>query len=431
MKKKERTSYIFQKKSLLILLFLFYINDVDYSSLTLRSFGFSFDPTCNFKVIIKSKKDHIHKYVVHIFSSLNGVNLESLDVMGNVNIIKVRNVKNVEVYYPSSSLNIYFDESTFLAEGQIEGKYISYRLNKDKSSTFKDELLTYLEAENVNSSSPSFKLWLLRLYTSKIHVDLVMGAGINCDYGAKDWKGLIDDLNFEFYKGNKETISEIKHYVGQELFVTGKVLNSGGFDTYKSLDKELYLFKEAKSFSDSSSTLYKCVDYIEKHKGTSVITYNYDTNLEYLLKKRGLRYCTVYDDGSFITNDSIVDIYHVHGLLPYEKYDEDRFRDSLIFNESEYFYLYNNPYSWNISKQLHDFKFNECIFIGISLTDPNMKRLLELASNYFKFNFIFMKREKGFSEKTFIDVTNYFFTYDLITIWIDEYEEIGSYLEMI
>ncbi|MDD7548982.1 MAG: hypothetical protein SPK92_04130, partial [Bacilli bacterium] len=75
--------------------------------------------------------------------------------------------------------------------------------------------------------------------------------------------------------------------------------------------------------------------------------------------------------------------------------------------------------------------FNECIFIGISLTDPNMKRLLELASNYFKFNFIFMKREKGFSEKTFIDVTNYFFTYDLITIWIDEYEEIGSYLEMI
>ena len=113
------------------------------------------------------------------------------------------------------------------------------------------------------------------------------------------------------------------------------------------------------------------------------------------------------------------------------KYDEDRFRDSLIFNESEYFYLYNNPYSWNISKQLHDFKFNECIFIGISLTDPNMKRLLELASNYFKFNFIFMKREKGFSEKTFIDVTNYFFTYDLITIWIDEYEEIGSYLEMI
>ena len=126
MKKKERTSYIFQKKSLLILLFLFYINDVDYSSLTLRSFGFSFDPTCNFKVIIKSKKDHIHKYVVHIFSSLNGVNLESLDVMGNVNIIKVRNVKNVEVYYPSSSLNIYFDESTFLAEGYIEGKYISY-----------------------------------------------------------------------------------------------------------------------------------------------------------------------------------------------------------------------------------------------------------------------------------------------------------------
>ena len=240
---------------------------------------------------------------------------------------------------------------------------------------------------------------------------------------------MIDDLNFEFYKGNKETISEIKHYVGQELFVTGKVLNSGGFDTYKSLDKELYLFKEAKSFSDSSSTLYKCVDYIEKHKGTSVITYNYDTNLEYLCKKRGVRYNTVYDDNSFISKEAIVSIFHVHGLLPFEKYNESKFTDSLIFNESEYFYLYNNPYSWNISKQLHDFTFNNCIFIGISMTDPNMKRLLELSRNYLKFNFIFLKREKGMDSKTYRDVTNYLFTYDLITIWIDDYKEIGAYLE--
>ena len=146
------------------------------------------------------------------------------------------------------------------------------------------------------------------------------------------------------------------------------------------------------------------------------------------MKKRGIRYTVVYDDNSFVDKQAKVDIYHVHGLLPYDKFGEKKYTDSLIFNESEYYYLYNNPYSWNISKQLHDFKFNACLFIGISLTDPDMKRLLELASNYLKFNFIFLKREKDYSETVYKDLTSYFFTFDLIVIWIDDYNEIGEFL---
>ncbi|MGN1278772.1 MAG: SIR2 family protein, partial [Candidatus Onthovivens sp.] len=200
---------------------------------------------------------------------------------------------------------------------------------------------------------------------------------------------------------------------------------------YKSLNKELYLFDEAKSFNDLNSTLYKCVDYLEKHPYTNVITYNYDTNLEYLLKKRGIKYTSVYDENSFVNKEALTTIFHVHGLLPYDKYKESKYINSLIFNESEYFYLYNNPYSWNISKQMHDFTFNTCLFIGVSLTDPNMKRLLEASANPLKFNFIFMKKEEGFKESTYRSVTNYFFSYDLITIWIDKYEEIGLWLSLI
>ena len=108
-----------------------------------------------------------------------------------------------------------------------------------------------------------------------------------------------------------------------------------------------------------------------------------------------------------------------------------KYLDSLVFNESEYFNLYNNPYSWNISKQMHDFTFRTCLFIGVSLTDPNMKRLLEVSINPLKFNFIFMKKENGYNENTYRTVTNYFFSYDLITIWIDNYDEIGKWLELI
>lgn len=436
MKKIERDKYIFNKKCLLILLYLYYINDVSYESIIFRSFGFHFDPTCNFKVIVQSKKEHIHKYVVHIFESLKGVNLEDLDVMGNVNIVKVKSLDNFDeedFYVPNTSLNVYFDESTFFAHGYIEGKFFKYKLKQSDTSIYKDELLHYLnkDKEHRNESGEDFIFWLLKLYTHALNVDLVLGAGINCEYGAKDRKGLISSLNREFYKDDDRLIEESKHYVGDELFVSSKILKTNGFDVYKSLNAELYLFKEAKSFNDPSSTLYHCVDYITRHPGTNVITYNYDTNLEYLLKKRSLLYCTVYDENSFVTKNAVCSIYHVHGLLPFDKYDESKFTDSLIFNESEYYYLYNNPYSWNIAKQVHDFTFNTCIFIGISLTDPNMKRLLELSANYLKFNFIFLKKEDAYSPNTFRDLTNYYFTYDLIPLWIGDYSEIGSLLDRI
>ncbi len=434
MEKEKREDYIFQKKCLLILLYLYYITDVSYDCLTLRSFGFHFDPSCNFKVIVKSKKEHIHKYTVHFFSSEIGVNLNKLDIQGNVNICKVSSIKGHEFFEPEASLNVYFDGNDFLAEGYIEGQEINSSSLSDKGvscgsleSLYRFNSLS--QDDKKNGSATSFLLWLIRLFSNKLYVDLVMGAGINRDYGAKDWRGLLTALNTEFYQGDERKAEEIKHYVGKELFTSSMILKTSGFDTYKSLSKELYEFKEAKSFNDPDSTLYRCVDFLQAHVGTSVITYNYDTNLEYLLKKRDLRYCTIYDDNSFVSKDAVCYIYHVHGLLPYNSYDQAKFTDSLIFNESDYYYLYNNPYSWNIAKQLHDFKFNACFFIGISLTDPDMKRMLELASNYMKFNFIFLKKEDSFSQAAYKDLTAYFFTFDLLVIWVDSYEDIGQWLK--
>ena len=60
-----------------------------------------------------------------------------------------------------------------------------------------------------------------------------------------------------------------------------------------------------------------------------------------------------------------------------------------------------------------------------------MKRLLELSKNPLKFNFIFLKKEKDYKESVFKDLTNYYFTYDLIPIWVNEFNEIGDYLNRI
>jgi len=434
MEKIKREKYIFNKKCLLILIYLYYQNNIDYKNIIFRSFGFHFDPKCNFKVIIYDEKLEVYKNVVHIFYSLFKVNMIELDIMGNVNFFKVKNVKDLDPYNPSSSLNVYFDESNFLVKGYFKEKRIEYilkekNINKE-NNVFKDDLLYFL---NLNKyQDVSFTEYLLKLFTYRNEIDLVLGSGINSDYGAKDWKSLVKGLNERFYKDNVDRIEEITHYIGEELFVSSKVLKTSGFDTYKELNDELYLFKpDIDFFIDKKTTLYLISDFINKKDKLNVITYNYDTNLEYILKKRGILYNSTYDDYSFLNKEAKVNIFHVHGLLPYDKYNEDRFKDSIIFNESEYYYLYNNPYSWNISKQLHDFMFNTSLFIGLSLTDPNIKRLLELAHNHLKFNFIFVKKMSSFSELTFREVTNYFFQYDLITIWINDYKEIEKWLMII
>ena len=224
-------------------IYLFYINNIKYSDITFRSFGFSFDPTCNFKCIIKSKKNNIHKYVVHIYDSLKNIDYESIDMMGNINIFKVKNAKNNDFIKAKNGINIYFDESSFVTNGYIEGNEFVFSLLIDNKVIFKDELLYNLNRDSLTKKYNEFPfiLWILKFYHNKIKTTLVFGAGVNIDYGGYDWKSLISNLNNRYYENNISLMNEISHYVGNELFVKGKVLKTSGFDVYKELNKEIYL----------------------------------------------------------------------------------------------------------------------------------------------------------------------------------------------
>ena len=414
--------YLFKKRCLLLLLFFYYRAHVEHEYLLLRSFGFQFDPSCDYKVIIAKPGQETVKQAVHVFASLEECEL-SFQKGDNINFIRVNNFDSCP--YPKGGLHIYFDGLSYYARGEFLG--VAY----DEKRHLEREKSVLQQLSQIEVGPISFSLWLMKFYAHHLKVDLVMGAGINKDYGAKDWNELIQALSEESYLGNKTSLKQTKHYVGDDVFTSPSMFKTQGFDTYRSLGHELYEFETAKSFFDPDSTLYQCVEFISAHPGTTVITYNYDTNLEYLLKKRSLLYCSTYDDSSFAAKNSVATIFHVHGLLPYECYNQEKFTSSLVFNEEDYFYLYNNPYSWNVAKQLHDFKFHTCFFIGISLKDPDMKRILGLANNPLKFNFIFMKREKGYNEKVFADISTYFFGFDLLVIWVDEYSQIGENLAQI
>src|SRR5690606_21315200 len=73
-------------------------------------------------------------------------------------------------------------------------------------------------------------------------------------------------------------------------------------------------------------------------------------------------------------------IYHVHGFLPRDRSGYDGLEKStLVFSEEGYHELFTDPYHWSNLVQLNLLRETRVLMIGLSLTDPNLRRLLEIA----------------------------------------------------
>jgi len=95
------------------------------------------------------------------------------------------------------------------------------------------------------------------------------------------------------------------------------------------------------------------------------------------LEKNGSREIkTIYDTG-IQPEEGQLPIYHVHGFLPREGELDSKYKITL--SEELYHELYTDNYCWNNIIQINKFTNNTCLFIGTSLTDPNLRRLLDVA----------------------------------------------------
>ncbi len=121
----------------------------------------------------------------------------------------------------------------------------------------------------------------------------------------------------------------------------------------------------------------------------NICTFNFDDLLEEAFQIAGLEPDIATPNEAFASRDLRTRIFHPHGFLSrfYEAGDIET--ASIVFSEDDYNALYSDPYSWaNVSLLMLLSGFS-VLFIGLSLQDPNLRRLIDVS------------RARGFNQQHF------------------------------
>ena len=225
------------------------------------------------------------------------------------------------------------------------------------------------------------------------NVVLFLGAGASKDANIATWNDLISKLFVELInkvieKDNKRISRSESGKIVESLIkqrdssplLQARLLRRGLEADFEDLIRYI-LYKEAKNTSDLLKELAQlCVPNRGKVGIQAIVNYNFDDLVEKNLKNIRVKYHSIYAEGMVPNNDE-VGIYHVHGFIPQEKGDYKNLAKSLlVFSEEGYHKLLLEPYNWANITQLNYLINNCCVFIGLSMTDPNLRRLLEVAA---------------------------------------------------
>ena len=150
--------------------------------------------------------------------------------------------------------------------------------------------------------------------------------------------------------------------------------------------------------TEESNLINTLCQTIKSREVDSVITFNYDVLLEEGLERIKLKTTSISEKNIQIKDH--VPIYHVHGIIPRVlKLDEQSHSLSYItpvLTEHDYHELYGDIYSWSNILTLNTLNHNTCVLMGLSMTDPNLRRLLDISyknKGEDKFHYVFLGHE--------------------------------------
>lgn len=165
--------------------------------------------------------------------------------------------------------------------------------------------------------------------------------------------------------------------LSKELYLNQSILarmiktsNEIGF--YKLVHDALYENKE----KDETLTIKAIMSLCEPtYNGgiNTIVTYNFDDLLERNLEKRKIKY--EQRPTAIPARKDYLPIYHVHGFLP--RILDEKKAYHIVFSEDEYHKQFSELDNSNTNMQQNLLENSTCLYVGISFTDPNMRRVAD------------------------------------------------------
>jgi hypothetical protein len=235
---------------------------------------------------------------------------------------------------------------------------------------------------------------------------LFLGAGVSIPYGLPSWKSLVLELLFEHAQRTRRLGSMWPHYrravaswmtdyfdydplvlarmVERDLRLRNPTIPNA---VNKSADRaDLFLerlrthmyanYREPKG----KTVLLAICDLIAKSDDRSgvdsVVTFNFDDLLEAELRSRKVSVQSV--TSSDRQRGGGLRVIHPHGYVPK---DGPISRKDIVFTEPDYHRLTESVFHWGLSEIVDRLRKRTVLFIGLSMSDPSLRRLLDASRN--------------------------------------------------
>ncbi|MEJ6529168.1 SIR2 family protein [Exiguobacterium sp. USCH10] len=317
------------------------------------------------------------------------------------------------------------------------------------------------------------KIEELRDQFNKDNLVLFLGAGVSLDAGIPTWNNLMTNLlvslldeiisdESEPHKHirlsldeKKKLIKDIQSKNGSSPLQLVRFIRNGLNEKFQDRLKEV-LYENCEKEGKKSAILESIANLsVPLRHGVGIqgiVTYNFDSLIEEQLKSKSvINFRPVFQEANMPLRNEL-GIFHVHGYLPRDTSTENELasdvkiqKNTLVFSEEEYHELLLDGYNWANLVQLNYFRERTCLFIGVSMTDPNVRRLLEIAkrkqsdveqSNHF----IILKRDVFSEESENSNMTKFSNVYHALkeaefkelglnVIWVKEHNEIPGLLD--
>jgi hypothetical protein len=260
--------------------------------------------------------------------------------------------------------------------------------------------MAYLDRDAVEFCRKHFK---------KGNITLYLGAGVSMGSGLPSWDKLILAMYFatiseqqlrgwrpfpnylyaiaEWYLNNNSepleiTARKLLKFYNSEHSETAfsERLYTTLYGNLLTIDGDQLPHIDGSFFRSQNSTLKALAEIckIPTHGINSVITYNYDNLLEISLEN--FPHKAIYKEGQSYKEEELP-IFHVHGYVPLSKNPDSSKGFDLVFTEDKYNQIASNVYHWSNLIQIQKMSNSVGIMVGLSLSDRNMRRLLDAVRN--------------------------------------------------